>query len=60
MTKPLSDLTPGDRVVYNMLLCHFQRHVGGDPEVSVIRCPGTPSRFQVRTVTLVPVEPGGD
>lgn len=58
MTKPLTDLATGDRVVYNMQLCHFERHVGGDSDVSLISCAGTPSRFQVPTLSLVPVEPG--
>lgn len=60
MTKPLADLAPGDRVVYNMRLCRFEHHVAGDPEVSLISCPGASAGFQVRTLTLVPVEPGAD
>ena len=56
MTKPLTDLAPGDRVVFNMQLCRFRHHVGDDPEVSLIACPGDPPTFQVRTMELVPVE----
>ncbi len=56
MTKPLTDLAPGDRVVFNMQLCRFRRHIGDDPEVSLISCPGDPPTFQVRTMELVPVE----
>ena len=56
MTKPLTQLAPGDRVVYNMRACTFRGRVGGDVEVSLIACPGQ-APFQVRTVTLVPVEP---
>lgn len=56
MTKPLTDLAPGDRVVFNMQLCRFRHHIGDDPEVSLISCPGDPPTFQVRTMELVPVE----
>ncbi|MGN6131125.1 MAG: hypothetical protein ACTHOK_12370 [Nocardioidaceae bacterium] len=53
MTKPLDQLARGDRVVYNMHLCRFERFVTG-VDVSLISCTG--GSFQVRTVQLVPVE----
>jgi hypothetical protein len=59
MTKPLADLVAGDRVVYNMVTCHFRRWVGTGQAVALITCPGE-APFQARTQMLVPVEVGGD
>ncbi len=59
MTKPLAQLAPGDRVVYNMKACRFRAWVGEDQDVALIACAGG-EPFQVRTEYLVPVEPGGD
>ncbi len=56
MTKPLTQLQPGDRVVYNMGACHFRSWVGGATDVALIACPGE-QPFQTKTETLVPVEP---
>lgn len=59
MTKPLAQLAPGDRVVYNMNACRFRAWVGKRQDVALIACTGG-EPFQVRTVYLVPVELGGD
>jgi len=59
MTKPLAQLSPGDRVVYNMAACRFRTWVGKGQDVALIACPGS-APFQVRTEYLVPVELGGD
>lgn len=59
MTKPLAQLAPGDRVVYNMAACRFRTWVGQGRDVALVACPGG-APFQVRTEYLVPVEPGGD
>ena len=59
MTKPLAQLAPGDRVVYNMLACRFRAWAEEDREVALIACAGG-EPFQVRTMYLVPVELGGD
>ena len=59
MTKPLAQLAPGDRVVYNMLACRFRAWVGKGEDVALIACAGG-EPFQVRTEYLVPVELGGD
>jgi hypothetical protein len=59
MTKPLADLEPGDRVVYNVKTCRFRSWVGDGLRVALIDCPDGPP-FEVRTEYLVPVEPGGD
>ena len=56
-TKPLSQLEPGDRVVYNMVACHFRRWVGPDTETALIACPDE-DPFQVEVEYLVPVERG--
>lgn len=55
-TKPLADLEPGDRVVYNMSTCRFRDWVLDDRSVALIDCPGGPP-FEVKTEFLVPVEP---
>ncbi len=57
--KPLNDLEPGDRVVYNATACRFQSWVTDAMEVAVIGCPGE-EPFQAKTVFLVPVEPMAD
>ena len=59
MTKPLADLARGDRVVYNMVTCHFRSWVGDGQAVALIACPGE-EPFQARTQLLIPVEAGGD
>ena len=59
MTKPLAQLAPGDRVVYNMKACRFGSWVGQGRDVALIACAGG-EPFQVRTEYLVPVELGGD
>jgi hypothetical protein len=59
MTKPLADLVAGDRVVYNMVTCHFRSWVGTGQAVARIACPGE-APFQARTQLLIPVEAGGD
>jgi hypothetical protein len=56
MTEPLTQLQPGDRVVYNMNTCHFRSWVGGATGVALIACPGE-QPFQTKTESLVPVEP---
>ena len=56
MTQPLAQLRPGDRVVYNMIACHFRRWVGDDTDVALIACPGD-KPFQTQIENLVPVEP---
>jgi hypothetical protein len=58
MTKPLTQLRPGDRIVYNMQVLKFRTFVGGDVDVSRISCPRHPEPFHVRTLLLVPVEHG--
>lgn len=57
MTKPLTQLQRGDRVVYNMQVCTFRSWVGGDIDVSRISCPNHRRAFQTKTEYLVPVEP---
>jgi hypothetical protein len=57
MTKPLTQLVPGDRVVYNMQVCRFRGFVGGDIDVSRVSCPSHRRPFQTKTEYLVPVEP---
>jgi hypothetical protein len=56
MTQPLAQLQPGDRVVYNMITCHFRAWVGDGTDVALIACPGD-QPFQTQIENLVPVEP---